>query len=401
MSTLMTLQYRAQTADGEQLVGSLEALDVNTAREQLVSLGLTVLEMQPVKSPLISFPRRAVSGADLQMFNQQLVNLAQSGLPVEEGLRLIAQDISSKKLKVAVGQVIEDLDKGRSLAEAFDSQKKFFPPMYASLVEVGTRTGKLPGVLFNLGQHLQMVGQLKNSLYRACAYPLIVFVFFMAIMTFMSFVIGPAFDKIFQDFDTELPSLTVLVLGLFRYGVVILPVMIVASIGLAVCLGILRLTSWWCRVTDLLMNGVPLIGAILRRSAVARWSDAVRMGVDASMDLPTAMGLASDLIHSPTITKDTQKVISCVEEGRPLASIKSLSVLPTTLLATIELAENAQSLVSSLEDLSSMYRQQAYLRSVSLEMLLGPLLLIVVAVGIGFSALAMFLPLVKLMTQLT
>lgn len=401
MSQCMTLQYRAQTADGSSLNGTVEAVDVQAAREQLIALGLTILEMQPAQKSLFSLPRRAITGTDMQLFNEQLVNLTRSGLPVEQGLRLIAQDLNSSRLKAAVGQVVIELDKGKSLAEAFESQRDHFPAMYARLMEVGTKTGRLPGVLFNLGQHLQLVAQLKATLTRAFAYPVIVFVFFTLLMGFMSFYIGPAFEEIFEDFDTDLPALTVMLMSFFNMGAVIVPACLIGVVVFVVMSFALRLSPFWTWFKDVMMRYMPMLGAVLRRNTVARWCDAVRMGVNASMDLPAAMSLASDLIGMPSITSETKKVITCVEEGRPFASIKGLNILPATVLASIELAETGQSLETSLEDLSSMYRQQANLRTVSLETMLTPLLMIGMGFIVGFSVIALFLPLVKLITNLT
>lgn len=401
MSQCMTLQYRAQAPDGSSINGTLQATDVQTAHEQLVALGLTVLEMKQTDSSRLSLPRRSVTSMDLQLFNQQLINLTKSGLPIEQGLRLIAQDMRSTRLKTAINQVIAELDRGQSLGQAFESQRSSFPPMYARLMEVGTRTGRLPGVLFNLGQHLQMVGQLKTSIYRAFAYPSVVFAFFVAVMCFMSYVIGPQFAEIFADFDTDLPALTVGVLNVFDFAAYVIPMVpIVFVIGL-VLLGMLRLTASWSKVMDAMMHYVPIMGAILRRNVIARWCDAVRMGVEASMDLPTAMSLADDLIHLPSVSRDTAKMINCLAEGRAFASIDLLEVIPATVLASIELSENPSSLLASLEDLTSMYRQQAYLRTISLESVFNPLLLVGLGICIGTCVFAMFLPFLRIMTYLT
>ena len=401
MSQTLTLQYRAQTPDGSSFNGTVDAVDVQTAREQLVALGLTVLEMKQADTSRMSLPRRSVTSMDMQLFNQQLINLTKSGLPIEQGLRLIAQDIRSSRLKTAVNHVIGELDRGQSLSEAFESQRSLFPPMYAKLMEVGTQTGRLPGVLFNLGQHLQMIGQLKTSLYRAFAYPSVVFAFFVAVMCFMSYVIGPQFREIFADFDTDLPSLTVGVLNLFDLAAYVIPVVPIIFVIAVVLLGMLRLTASWSMVMDVMTHYVPILSAILRRNVIARWCDAVRMGVEASMDLPTAMSLADNLILLPSVSRDTVKIINCLEEGRAFASIDSLELIPATVLASIELSENPASLLASLEDLTSMYRQQAYLRMISLESVFNPLLLVGLGLCIGSCVFAMFLPFLRIMSSLT
>jgi type IV pilus assembly protein PilC len=388
MSSVLTLQYQAQTPQGSCIRGTLEAMDVQTAREQLLSLGLTVMQLEPVKTPALHWPTRAVSSMDLQLFNQQLVNLTQAGLPVEQGLRLIAREIHSRPLRKATEQVIGELDKGRPLAQAFDSQRKHFPRMYAHIIDAGARSGRLPGVLSNLGQHLQLMGHLKTTLYRACAYPTILLLFFLSIMGLMAWFVAP------------MPSLTLYVFTFFKAMTVILPVMLMALVLFVLSLGMLRLTPWWNYLVDGLMNYLPLVGPVLRRNAIARWCDAVRMGVDVSMDLPGAMQLAQDMLCSPTLARDTQKLIDVQQQGRPFSTVAHLSILPPTVLSAIELAENAQSLSSSLEDLASMYRQQAYMRSLSMENVICPVMMVGIGGMVGITVLAMFLPLLRTMTYL-
>lgn len=404
MSQCMTLQYRAQTPEGSSFNGTVEALDVQAAYEQLSSLGLTVLEIKPLDRSMFNWPTRGITGMDLQLFNEQLITLTKSGMPVEQGLKMIAHDLSSSRLKTAVTQVVSELDKGQSLPDAFESQKKHFPAMYARLMAIGTSTGRLPRVLMNLSEHLKMVAQLRASLSRAIAYPLTVFLLFMVLMLFILLNILPQFEKLFSDFGPDLPGLTILLIQLSKWASGMLPGQVIPGVVWMILppLILFAIVGPWRRnSTDRMMRYVPMIGAVMRRHVVSRWCDGVAMGVNASMDLPQAMQLAADLIHLPSVTQDTMKLIACVQEGRPFSTLPKLNVIPATVLATIELAENGRSLHTSLADLSNMYRQQASLRLLSLESFLMPALLCIVGFFMGTTVIAMMLPLLKLITNLT
>ena len=386
--------YQAQTTQGRTLSGVIESRSANEARESLTGMNLRVLEIEQVDRAKGASPIR---GGDFAAFNQQLAQLTAAGLPVEVGLRLIARDMRNGRLAESVGRVASELEAGASLPDAFEKHRRLFPPLYGRLIDAGVRSNQLPAVLFNLGRHMEIMQRLRGTLWRAAGYPLVVLIGVVAVLVFIGYFIAPQFEAIFIDFDTDMPLLTLVVLGLAKW---MLP--IAMGICMAIVLGILvwaglRASGKAQAAVDYLVMPLPLIGPVLRLNLIARWCDALKLGVQSGLDLPAALELASDAVASPLLRLDGQALIQTLESGRSLDEHPRLNVAPETVPAAIHLASHRHDLPSLLENIAQMYQQQAEFRLVTLQSILSPILLIVLAVLIGGVISALFLPLVSVM----
>ncbi|MEM1445520.1 MAG: type II secretion system F family protein [Planctomycetota bacterium] len=400
--------YRVRVPDGADgglhLDGRLHAPDAEQARETLTSAGLVVLSLEPVAmdTAAASDTGRRLGPLEFASFNRQFAQLTSAGMPVASGLRLIAADIRRGRLSRSIEAVAGELEQGAGLGEAFDRHRGAFPPLYAQLIEVGVQTGRLPGVLLNLGEHLARVNRLRIALWRAVAYPMTVLAMLLLVILGWAVWIAPHFDEIYQDFGTELPALTRWAIDAAGWVVPVVCVVVVALVGVPLV--------WW--LADRLRLGVslrerwlralPLLGPTLSRGTVARWCGLMRMGIDAGVDLPTAMRLAGRASASPALLADSEALAARIERGDALDELSTgrLHILPEAVPASLGLAAAQADLSGVFENLEALYGQQAEMRLGSLQAVLAPMLLMVLAGLIGVMVLAMFLPLVKLMSSL-
>ena len=204
--TSQTFLYRAATASGAPVSGTLEAESLEAARQLLSDMGLAINELEIQTEP--SSRREALGSRDLVAFNQQLAHLTAAGLPVESGLRLIAQETNSRRMAAAIRDLAEKIERGASLGEAFQSHRGQFPPLYGQLIDAGIASRNLPAMLFNLGRHMELIHRLRAAIWHAAAYPMLVIAGIFAVLLFLQLFILPEFQEIFDDFDTELPWLT-------------------------------------------------------------------------------------------------------------------------------------------------------------------------------------------------
>ncbi len=386
--------YQAQTTQGQTLSGVIEAATADEARESLQDMNLRVIEVEQTQDAHSAAPLR---GGEFMAFNQQLAQLTSAGLPVEVGLRLIARDMRSGRLSESVRRVAAELESGLSLPDAFEKHRALFPPLYGRLIDAGVRSNQLPAVLFNLGQHMEIMQRLRGTLWRAASYPIIILVGVALVLGFIGQFIVPQFEEIFRDFDAELPVMTLIVMSLAKW---MMPIAI--GVTSAIVLGMM---SWSAlsaagksqSILDYAVMPIPLIGAVLRRNLVARWCDALKLGVQSGLDLPASLELAGDAVASPLLRLDGQALIQTLQAGRPLNEHPRLMVAPEAVPAAIHLASHQHDLPSLLANLSQMYQQQAELRLATLQSTLAPILLIVLAALIGSVISALFLPLVSLM----
>lgn len=394
VNNLIRFAYQAQTTQGRTLSGVIEAATADEARESLQDMNLRVIEIELTEGARSAAP---LKGGEFMAFNQQLAQLTSAGLPVEVGLRLIARDMRSGRLSESVRRVAAELESGVSLPDAFEKHRQLFPPLYGRLIDAGVRSNQLSAVLFNLGRHMELMQRLRGTLWRAASYPIIILLGMVLVLGFIGQFIVPQFEEIFEDFDAAMPFMTMVVMSLAKW---MMPIAI--GVASAIVLGmmlwaVLSAAGKTQAILDYVVMPIPLIGAVLRRNLVARWCDALKLGVQSGLDLPASLELAGDAVASPLMKRDGQALIQTLEAGRPLDQHPPLIVAPETVPAAIHLASHQHDLPSLLDNLSQMYQQQAELRLSTLQSTLAPILLIVLAALIGSVISALFLPLVALM----
>jgi len=409
-STAPTFAYHAQSPDGQAISGTIEAESADAARARLESLRLRVIDLAPVEAAAGPPLTRPLRGDDFLTFNQQLAHLTSAGLPMEQGLRLIAQDLRRGKVAATVRQIADDLEKGESLGDAFGRHAASFPPAYGRLIDAGIRSNNLSGMLLSLGQHLQTVARLRAALWRALSYPVMVFVALCFVVAFIGIYVLPKFENIFRDFGTKLPMVTQILLDASRgigVAAIVAGVLLVAAI---VTWLILRRTGRDAALRDAAGLYLPLIGPTLRRSIVSRWCDAVRLGVVGGMDLPRAMRTGADAVGSPRLAREVEQLVSALEGGRPLAGdaqdqdVRRFKLIPATVPAAMDLTSRQGGpgvLADVLLTLAQMYQQQARAKVALIPAVLTPLLLAMLTLIIGFVIVGMFAPLVTLIQSIT
>lgn len=393
---MLTYRYAVQTPTGQTLDGVIRAANVDEAQDALEASSLRVLTLEKEKAGA-SIP---LKGTDFLAFNQQLAQLTKVGLPLESGLRLIAQDLRRGRLSSSIKAVVDELERGTDLADAFARHADRFPKLYSRVVAAGIESNNLSAVLMNLSRHLELTQRLRSALWRAASYPLIVLISFVAVLVFIGTALIPQFAEIYQDFDTSIPTLTLYLIEASAYTwplAIGFTVLLLAFPALSL---LTRLTGRGGWLRDHVLMRLPLVGPALNRNLMARWCDMLRVGVSAGMDLPAALQLSGQVVGSRRAQDDTQRLIDVVESGGTLDDSVRLSLIPASVPAAIQLAAEQADLAALVGDLSVIYEQQAEIRLAGIQTYLGPALLLVLGLVMGLTATALFLPLVRLMQSI-
>jgi type IV pilus assembly protein PilC len=397
MTEIKTFQYIAINPAGESIIGTINGTGLPQARAQLESLSLQIQSISAVDS---SAKIKPLSSSDFASFNQYLAQLTSSGMPLEQGLRLIATDLKSGRLADATRQLADDLDRGQSLSEAFGKHRSQFPPLYGNLVDAGIKANNLPAMLFNLGRHLELVNRLRGALWKAFAYPAAVTAAFFLLLTFLCVFVMPKLQEIFKGYGMRLPVVTQIILVVAS----LLPaILIILGCVAGVIILLMVFSSFSATVREPLRAvafRLPLVGPILRSNLIARWCDAVQLGVAAGLDLPGAIQLATTAVDVPRLRSDAQQLTDALTAGQPLSNIDRPRILPATIPAVMQLASTHGNLPESLAGLAHMYQQEAELRLTALPSIIVPILITILAMMVGFVIIAMFAPLVALLQSL-
>jgi type IV pilus assembly protein PilC len=304
------------------------------------------------------------------------------------------------KVAGTIRQIADELERGEPLGQAFEKRAGQFPPAYGRLIQAGVQTNNLSAMLLNLSEHQQTLGRLRSALWRAVAYPITVFIALCVVVTFLGGWVLPQFEDVFKMFGTRLPWITQFLIDSCSAMVVLAMVAAGLVIGMLITWQILKASGRDYALRDAVILRLPLVGPVLRRSAIARWCDAVRLGILGGMDLPAAMRTGADAIGSARLRGDVEKLAGALEAGRPIDSQQRLSLIPGTVTASIELSSRQGGLPQTLATLSQMYQQQAQAKVGVIPVVLTPLLLVLLTLIIGFIILAMFMPFTYLLRSL-
>jgi type II secretory pathway component PulF len=296
----------------------------------------------------------------------------------------------------AVEQIAAELEKGTPIGEAFASHKNMFPPLYGMLLDAGVRTNNLPGMLLNIGRHVETIQRLRAALWRAASYPLMVLIALALLLSFFWFYLMPEFVTLTtMPPDWNLgpqPNAWVAVAVNDLSGAMLVLVWIVLILVLGTML--VSRSAWGRRTLQPLVNSVPLIGPILRWNLLARWCDALYLGIEAGLDLPAALVLAGGSIDSRSLNEASRRMSEAVSAGRDMDGETLPRLMLPLIPAALQLAARQNDLPAAAANLAAMYRDQAEVRLSVLPQILSPILLMFIAVGVGLAIASMLLPLV-------
>ncbi len=403
ISKMKPYTYTAQCDGGAAIEGTIEAPDSDEALKHLVGMRLTNIDLREAKG---WSRRRRIRGDDFIFFNEQLATLAASGTCLDVGLRQLGKDLQSSRLRRVLDEVAGEIEKGVPLDEAVSSRADQLPALYARVVRAGVATGRLSATLLNLSHHLRQMAETKRLMWEALAYPGMVLVLAVGLVSAVLMLLIPQFDKIFSDFQlsgfyVQTPMLSTIIFDFARVAPTVL-----GWIGLVVLVMVIGFVaarfSWDGRLLrEQLLLKIPVLGRAVRDSIRARFLRAMGFSIGSGIPLPEAVRLAADAAASPNLRRDAETMAKRVEQGqRAYEACKDLVVVPPMFGYIVEVNEDRNNLEHGLIELSKSYEMRAGHGQNLLRAWLAPLAIVIVGGLIGLCVLALFLPLISILQSL-
>ena len=397
---MATFTYEALTATGRLMQGTLEAGSGDEAGQLL---GQMQLKVNSIQQAAPARPKGLVGRNEFLLFNQQLASITKAGIPLERGLRELACDIASPKMRRLVQDVAADLEAGLSIDQAFEKRQAQFPPLYSRIVKAGVQTGRLAEMLTNLNRHLELSGQTRRIIFEAVAYPAVVLAFGSVILTGVFMFVIPQFQSILLEMvGGRLNPITQFVLTLSAH---VIPFWVgVGCVVGAVVLGLSASASFPAgrRFRESLVMGLPIIGRVWYAGTLSRFSEAMATLVAAGCDMPTCLRLSADAAGSERVILEAGNLASQVEQGRTILEAGQFCrMIPRLFLYSVQLGTQRNEIQDNLHGLADMYASQARHYQARLSAVLLPLLLVIIGGTVAVAILAMFLPMMQVITSLS
>ena len=398
---MATFEYNALTSAGRLMKGTIEAGSRQEADELLKQMQLAVNSVEQAKPQK---PRTAIGRNEFVLFNQQLASITKAGIPLERGLRELARDVRSKSMQRLVDGIAEDLERGVNIEQAFERRQKHFPPLYGRILKAGVETGRLSEMLTSLNRHLEMANQTRRIIFEAMAYPAVILSLAAIVITGVFTFIIPQFGAILEEMvgGRRLPGLTRVFLSMAHHvGPFWLTVgAIIAAI--LILYGLLSASAAGRRFKESILLNLPVIGRVYYSSTLSRMAEAMAIMVAAGSDMPLSLRLSAGATGSEKLILESETLASQIEQGANILEAGQFcQMMPRLFLYSIQLGTQRNELQDNLYSLGQMYTEQARCGQARLQAVLLPLMIIGVGVFIALTILAMFTPMIQIITTLS
>lgn len=348
-----------------------------------------------------AFTIGGVSSKKLCTFTRQLSTLQDAGLPILRSLRILEGQSKPGVLKNSLINVIEDVESGNTLSEAMAKQPKCFDNLYVNMVKAGEAGGALEVILQRLAEFKERAQSLARKVKGAMIYPAAVITVAVGIVSFIMIYIIPKFKNIFDDFGTDLPAMTKMLINMSDFMSNYYYLIPAIPFGFWLLMKIIRKNKTGAFVTDWLVLRVPILGKIIEKSTVAR--TARTLGTLLASGVPILEGLiiARDTAGNKVFERAFQGIYNAIREGETMAvPLKEARICDDMVVNMVDVGEETGALDNMLYKVADVYDEEVAVLVDGLVALLEPLMVVILGLIVGFIVIALFLPLIKLLNEL-
>ncbi len=396
-----TYQFSARDREGRQTAGLIAAQDVQEIRDTLRAkdLYLTTVKQnsRSQRSGPGLFARRKVGISEMVVLSRQLSTLVGAGLPIIEVLDAVAGQTENQTLVGVLREVRADVIGGSTLSGAMARHPKVFNEMFVSLVEAGEAGGVLEDTLETAALQYDSEAELREKVKAAFVYPCLVLVSSIAVVLFMLVSIVPTFARVYKQFNAELPAVTQLLVltshVIMTYG------WIVVAVAVAVALLLRKyITTVQGRLQfDAVKLRLPLLGKLIRKIAVARFTRTLGGAVTAGVPILRSLVIAANTSGNMVIVDAINKVVQFVKDGSTLSvPLEASGQFPPMLTRMVAAGEKSGELDSMLKQAVKFYDRDIEYTVHRLTRLIEPIMVIVVGGVVLFVLLALYMPIFNL-----
>ena len=385
--------YKARTVGGESQSGEISANSEADVVGQLRRRRLVVISVKPKPKEIkLSFGGR-VKTKDLVLFTRQFATMINAGLPLVQSLDILANQQPNKRVAEKIRAVLSDVESGSTLADAMGRQKDFFSDIYVNMVAAGEAGGILDTILLRLAEYLEAAAKLKRKVRGAMFYPATVLFFAgLATAAILIFVI-PTFAGFFQSSNVPLPLPTRIVMGLSDFLLGYWWALAAGLAGLIWVLRAYRQSPSGRLTTDRLMLRVPVLGDVLRKAAIARFSRTLGTLVQSGVPILDGLEITARTSGNRVVEDAVMKSRASIAGGETIAEpLKRSDVFPPMVVQMIHVGEQTGGLDDMLSKIADFYDDEVEAAVGALTSIIEPVMIVVLGAVVGGMVVAMYLP---------
>lgn len=419
-----TFEYEAMNQAGQEVKDRVEAASTEDALALIRSKGFypTKLRQKGGKKAVPGGKgggggggpkkRKAVGGfgkvkvKEVTQFTRQLSTLQDAGLPILRSLRILEQQQKPGMLRVILRNVADDIEGGATLSEAMAGQPKAFDRLYCNMVAAGETGGVLDVILQRLADFLEKAQRLKRKVIGAMIYPIVVITFAVLIVAGIMVAVVPKFKTIFKDFGTELPGVTMLLINISNWFVDSTPpgwvILLCSPIAVTLALKLIKKSEAGRYGVDVVKLKIPILGTILAKTAVARFTRTLGTLLAAGVPILEALTITRETSGNEVYARALKSVHDEIREGESFANpLRAAKICDSIVVNMIDVGEETGDLDKMLIKIADNYDEEVETLVDGLVSLLEPIMVVILGGIVGFIVIALFLPLVHLINSVS
>lgn len=418
--------YKAKRRSGEVVTGMIDGADRGAALLQIERLGLFPLAVDATKGGAAAAPKsagakRSFTDAlpptlrkwatrprkpklqELATYTHQLANLLQAGMPLTVALNSM-QHLESKGIpKNVSGELRQEVMEGRSLSDAMAKQPLIFSDLYINMVKAGEQSGALVDVLRRMGNHFQQFAEVKNKLTTAMIYPLMVCMVGLGLILFFIYFMLPKFVEMFKGFNVALPLPTKILIGV---GYVmtnpwyLIPILLFLVAAFIIFMRY-KVTEDGSRRVDQWKLKFPIIGKVVQLSLFGQFARTLSTLLENGVPVLTALKITEHVIPNMLLRDAIAKTREAVTDGKTLAQpLAASKVFPQLMVDLVKIGEETGDVPGALKNVADTYESELTIALRVMMNLIEPVLIIFMALGVGFLLLSVMMPMFKLISSI-
>jgi type IV pilus assembly protein PilC len=392
---------RVGTPDGEVVERHVRAASMRAAQDEMRRMGMHVFEAKRgALSVRDVMPRvgKVISTDRFLLFNQELLALVRAGLPIVQSFDIMLERQKNPRFREVLSEIREKITSGVALSDAFASYGDMFPPIYATSLRAGERSGDLEGVLKRFLRYQKMIVNLRKKVVGALVYPVILVTLSSAMVFVMITFVIPKFAEFFAGFGAELPWFTQLMINIattLRANIILTLVAVATTIFL--------LNRWINSSGRILWDRfklrIPFVGGVLHRFAIMQFTQSLGTLLAGGTPMVPAIEIASQSITNQLMATKVYSIVQNVREGEPLwRSLDATGVMSDLAVEMIKVGESTGALTEMLANVSEFYDEEIEARLSRMVAAIEPIILVFMGGVIAVLLYAFYLPLFRLST---
>lgn len=383
---------------GARIAGESQATNIAMVRADLRRQGITPLKVKKKTTSLFSARKKKITSGDIAVFSRQLATMMTSGVPMVQAFDIIGRGHENPSMQDLILSIRSDVEGGTSLADALAKQPLYFDDLYVNLVGAGEHAGVLESLLDKIATYKEKTESIKGKIKKAMFYPAAVIVVAVLVTALIMIFVIPQFESLFQGFGADLPAFTRLVVSISRF----VQSWWWAILGIFIaCIYVFM--YFWKRsrklrqIIDRILLKAPVIGMILNKSSIARFSRTLATmsaaGVPLVEALKSVAGATGNVVYSDAVLRMQEDIAT----GQSLQlSMKQQNLFPNMVIQMVAIGEESGALDDMLNKVADFYEEQVDDAVDAMSSLMEPIIMVVLGSLVGSLIIAMYLPIFKM-----